>query len=134
MSLLNKSSIFDGADQFISHDPKDVRPIYDRVLVREIPEPETRGSIFIPQSALGKPGLRIGEVVAVGKGDRWIEKGWREGESEPRRSALKVDRLPMDVKPGDRVVYDRRTECEVYLQGEPYSLIHQEQSIFCVLE
>ena len=171
MSLLNKDSIFDSISQHYSYvtAPESIRPIYDRCLVRDIPDAEFQGSIVIPESARNNDsGLRLGIVVAVGNGDRWLEKGFRPGASEPRRAAVVVcecghhekmhdrygcglitgeaedtvvcecatfnPRLPMEVEPGDKICYDRRRECELFIDGERYSLIHQEQSIFAVLE
>lgn len=175
MSLLNKDSIFEGLSQYSATAPSEIRPIYDRCLVRDIPDSEMVGSVVIPQSLLNNgSGLRLGIIVAVGNGDRWIEKGWNNAAQEARRAAITVcqcghhekihsvhgthgkraclmvdgqgeefdycpcknfsPRLPMDVAPGDKVVYDRRKECEIYIHGERYSLIHQEQSIMAVIE
>ncbi len=60
-----------------------IRPLYDRIVVKRIEEQETKlGGLFIPDSAKEKP--QEGEVVAVGKGKR-LEDG-------------KV--VPLDVKTG----------------------------------
>ena len=46
-----------------------IRPLYDRIVVKRIEEQETKvGGLFIPDSAKEKP--QEGEVVAVGKGKR----------------------------------------------------------------
>ena len=49
-----------------------IRPLYDRVVVRRIEQKETmQGGLYIPDSAKEKP--QEGEVVAIGKGKRLIQ-------------------------------------------------------------
>lgn len=43
-------------------------------------------------------------------------------------------RIPMEVKPGDKVLYDRRREAEIYIQNVRYSLVYEEQSILGIIE
>ena len=89
------------------------RPLHDRVVVRRIEEDErTRGGIIIPDTAKEKP--QQGEIVAVGPG----EKG-------------KIQ--PLDVKPGDRVLFGKWSGTEVKLDGEEL-LIMKESDILGVLE
>ena len=77
------------------------RPLHDRVVVRRIEEDDrTKGGIIIPDTAKEKP--QQGEVVAVGPGAP-DEKG-------------KVQ--PLDVKPGDRVLFGKWSGTEVKLDGE----------------
>jgi chaperonin GroES len=92
------------------------RPLHDRVVVRRIEEDErTRGGIIIPDTAKEKP--QQGEIVAVGPG-ALDEKG-------------KVQ--PLDVKPGDRVLFGKWSGTEVKLDGEEL-LIMKESDILGVLE
>ena len=92
------------------------RPLHDRVVVRRIEEDErTRGGIIIPDTAKEKP--QQGEVVAVGPGAS-DEKG-------------KVQ--PLEVKPGDRVLFGKWSGTEVKLDGEEL-LIMKESDILGVLE
>ncbi len=92
------------------------RPLHDRVVVRRIEEDErTRGGIIIPDTAKEKP--QQGEVVAVGPGAP-DEKG-------------KVQ--PLEVKPGDRVLFGKWSGTEVKLDGEEL-LIMKESDILGVLE
>jgi chaperonin GroES len=92
------------------------RPLHDRVVVRRIEEDErTRGGIIIPDTAKEKP--QQGEVVAVGPG-ALDEKG-------------KVQ--PLDVKPGDRVLFGKWSGTEVKIDGEEL-LIMKESDILGVLE
>ena len=92
------------------------RPLHDRVVVRRIEEDErTRGGIIIPDTAKEKP--QRGEIVAVGPG-ALDEKG-------------KVQ--PLDVKPGDRVLFGKWSGTEVKLDGQEL-LIMKESDILGVLE
>jgi co-chaperonin GroES (HSP10) len=43
-------------------------------------------------------------------------------------------RLPMHTKPGDRVLYTRRRDEEIYVNGVRYSLVHEGQAVLGVIE
>ncbi|RLB10680.1 MAG: co-chaperone GroES, partial [Deltaproteobacteria bacterium] len=67
-----------------------VKPLHDRVLVQRLEEEEkTKGGIIIPDTAKEKP--QQGRVIAVGLG-RLNEKG---------------ERVPMEVKENDRVLFSK---------------------------
>ncbi|MDD5627470.1 MAG: co-chaperone GroES [Elusimicrobia bacterium] len=86
-----------------------IQPLGDRVLVKPIEQKETkRGSIIIPDTAKEKP--QEGEVVAVGKG-KVTEDG-------------KV--LPMDVKPGDRILYGKYSGNEIKIDDVEHLIMHQD--------
>ena len=92
-----------------------VTPLHDRVLVKRIEEKETvRGGIIIPDTAKEKP--QEGEVVAVGAGK--IEKG---------------ERVPMDVKAGDRILFGKYSGSDIKMDGVEY-LIMREDEVLGVLE
>jgi chaperonin GroES len=92
------------------------RPLHDRVVVRRIEEDtKTLGGIIIPDTAKEKP--MQGEVVAVGPGGR-DESG-------------KV--VPLDVKPGDRVLFGKWSGTEVKIDNEDL-LIMKESDILGVIE
>jgi chaperonin GroES len=94
----------------------DIRPLHDRVVVRRIDEDDrTVGGIIIPDTAKEKP--MQGEVVAVGPGAR-DEDG---------------DRIEMDVKVGDRILFGKWSGTEVKLGGEEL-LIMKESDIMGVIE
>lgn len=141
MNSRDKTSIFDGISQIMDDiDPARVVPLVDRVLVRDMGEPEKEGSIYLPATAAevgsGKKGLmRLCEVVAVGPGDKWIE-GQVVASGLVKRRVVKTEsgRLPMEVKVGDRVLCDRRKDLEVFIRGERFSLLNAEQSILAVVE
>ena len=91
------------------------RPLHDRVLVRRIEaEEKTAGGIIIPDSAKEKPSE--GEIVAVGAGTR-DDDG---------------DRVELDVKVGDRVLFGKWSGTEVKLDGEDL-LIMKESDIMGVI-
>ena len=91
------------------------RPLGDRVLVRRVEEEEkTKGGIIIPDTAKEKP--PEGEVVAVGPGGR-DEKG---------------ERIPPEVKRGDRILFGKWSGSEVKLDGEDL-LIMKESDILGVI-
>ena len=92
------------------------RPLGDRVLVKRVEEEEkTRGGIIIPDTAKEKP--QEGEVVAVGPG--------------ARDDAGKVQ--PLDVQPGNRILFGKWSGTEVKLDGKDL-LIMKESDILGVLE
>jgi chaperonin GroES len=92
------------------------RPLHDRVVVRRLEEDEkTPGGIIIPDTAKEKP--QQGEIVATGPGAR-DEKG---------------EVQPLDVKPGDRVLFGKWSGTEVKIDGEDL-LIMKESDILGVLE
>ena len=92
------------------------RPLHDRVVVRRIEaEEKTKGGIIIPDTAKEKP--QEGEVIAVGPGAR-DENG-------------KVQ--PLDVKPGDRVLFGKWSGSEVRIDGQDL-LIMKESDIMGIIE
>ena len=93
-----------------------VRPLHDRILVRRIEEEgKTKGGLIIPDTAKEKP--MQGKVIAVGKG--------------------KVDdngKLhPLDVHPGDRVLFTKYAGSEIQVEGDEH-LIIREDDVLAVLE
>ena len=87
------------------------KPLHDRVVVRRVENDEkTSGGLIIPDSAQEKPAE--GEVVSVGNG-AIDEKG---------------NRMPMDVKAGDRILFGKWSGTEVKINGEDM-LIMKESDI-----
>lgn len=92
-----------------------IRPLHDRVLIRRVEEGESvQGGIIIPDTAKEKP--QQGEVMAVGSG-RLLETG---------------ERVPVDVKAGDKILFGKYSGSEVKMEGEEY-LILREDEILAVL-
>ena len=93
-----------------------IRPLYDRIVVKRIEEQETtRNGIVIPDSAKEKP--QEGEVMAVGKGKR-LEDGVV---------------MPVDVKAGDRILFGKYSGNEIKLDGVEY-IIMREEDVLGVLD
>lgn len=93
-----------------------IRPLYDRIVVKRIEEKETiQGGIIIPDSAKEKP--QEGQVIAVGQGKR-LDSG-------------KV--VAPDVKAGDRILFGKWSGTEVKLDGEDL-LIMKESDIMGIIE
>ena len=93
-----------------------IRPLYDRIVVKRIDEQETtRSGIIIPDSAQEKP--QEAEVIAVGNGKR-LEDG---------------KLVALNVKVGDRILFGKYTGNEIRLGGEEY-LIMREDDVLGVLE
>jgi chaperonin GroES len=88
-----------------------VFPLADRVAIRPMEETEQmKGGLYIPDTAKEKP--IQGEVIAVGPGR--MEKG---------------DRVAMELKVGDRVVYGKYSGTQVELDGEEIILIKESDVI-----
>ena len=93
-----------------------IKPLHDRIVVKPIEAEElSAGGIVIPDNAKEKP--QQGEVLAVGPGRR-DDKG---------------ERIPMDVKVGDVVIYGKFGGNEVKVDGEKYLLMRADD-IYAVVE
>jgi chaperonin GroES len=93
-----------------------IRPLYDRLVVKRIEEQESKiGGLFIPDSAKEKP--QEGEVVAVGKGKR-LEDG-------------KV--VALDVQKGDRILFGKYSGNEIRIDGQDL-MIMREDDVLGVLD
>ena len=92
------------------------RPLHDRVVVRRVEqESKSAGGIIIPDTAKEKP--MEGEIVAVGPGGR--------------DEAGKL--IPIDLKPGDRILFGKWSGTEVKIDGEEL-LIMKESDVMGVIE
>ena len=87
-----------------------IRPLHDRVLIRRIDEQEQmRGRVIIPDTAKEKP--QQGEVIAAGEG-KFRDDGTRQ---------------PLDVKPGDRVLFGKYSGSEVKIGDEEYLIMREDE-------
>jgi len=87
-----------------------VTPLHDRVLVRRLEEKETvKGGIIIPDTAKEKP--QEGEVIAVGAG-KMNDKG---------------ERIPLDVKVGDRVLFGKYSGNDIKIEDEEYMILKEDE-------
>ena len=90
-------------------------PLEDKIIVKQAQaETQTASGLYIPDNAKEKP--QQGEVLAVGPGRR-DDKG---------------ERIPMDVKPGDKILYSKYGGTEVHYEGEDY-LIVSSRDVLAIL-
>jgi chaperonin GroES len=93
-----------------------LKPLGDRVVLKLVEQEEkTRGGILLPDTAKEKP--QKGDVLAVGTG-KVLDSG---------------ERIPLDVKVGDKVIFARYSGTEVKVEGEEY-LIVSERDILAVAD
>jgi len=93
----------------------EVRPLHDRIVVRRLEEGEQKiGGIIIPDSAKEKP--QQGKVIAAGLG-----KLNKDGQ-----------RIPLDVKTGDLILFGKYTSQEIKLDGEDV-LIMREDEVLAIM-
>ena len=94
-----------------------LQPLEDRIVVKPSEEEETTASgLVIPDTAKERP--QEGEVIAVGPG-RFNEDG--------------DERVPMDVKVGDKVIYSKYGGTEVKIEGDDY-LILSARDVLAIVE
>ncbi len=87
-----------------------IRPLYDRIVVKRIEEKETiQGGIIIPDSAKEKP--QEGEVVAAGKGKR-LDDG---------------KLVPLDVQVGDRILFGKYSGSDIKLDGDEFLIMREDE-------
>jgi chaperonin GroES len=93
-----------------------IRPLNDRIIVRRMEDQEQmRGGLYIPDTAKEKP--QEGEVLAVGNG-KLLDNG---------------QRIAIDLKSGDRILFGKYAGTEIKLDGEEY-LILREDDVLGVVE
>lgn len=92
------------------------RPLGDRILVQRLEgEEKTKGGIIIPETAKEKP--QEATVIAVGKG-----KVTDDGKLQP-----------IEVHPGDKVLFGKYSGNDIKLDGDDYVIIRQDD-VLGVLE
>lgn len=96
--------------------PQNLKPLGNRLVVEPIEQEErTAAGIILPETAKEKP--QKGVVITVGPGAR-DEKG---------------ERLPMDVKVGDTVLYSRYGGTEVKVDGRTLLILREEDVLAIIL-
>jgi len=89
-----------------------IRPLYDRIVVKRIEEQETtQNGIIIPDSAKEKP--QEGEVIAVGQGKR-LEDG---------------NLIALEVKAGDRVLFGKYSGSDTKVDGTEYIIMREDDDL-----
>ena len=93
-----------------------IKPLEDRIVIRQVEaEPTTASGLVIPDTAKEKP--QEGEVIAVGPG-RVDDNG---------------NRIPVDVKVGDVVIYSRYGGTEVKYDGQEFQIL-SSRDVLAVVE
>ena len=93
-----------------------LKPLGDNIIVKQAAaETQTKSGLFVPDSAKEKP--QQGEVLAVGDG-----KFNKAGE-----------RIPVDVKVGDTVIYSKYGGNEVKIDDEEYVILKSDQ-VYAIIE
>jgi chaperonin GroES len=93
-----------------------ITPLHDRIVVEAAPrEEKTASGIFLPDNSQEKP--QRGKVLAVGPGKR-LDSG---------------QLAPIDVKPGDTVLYGKYSGTEVTVDGEDYIILRADD-VLAVIE
>ncbi|MBN2329206.1 MAG: co-chaperone GroES [Candidatus Omnitrophica bacterium] len=93
-----------------------VKPLSDRILVKRLEEQEeVKGGIIIPDTAKEKP--QEAEVIAVGPGRRNDEG----------------NRIPVELKAGQRVLISKYGGTDVKLDGVEHVIL-REDDILAVVE
>ncbi len=85
-----------------------IKPLHDHILVERIEEEVKKGGIIIPDTAKEKP--QQGKVIEVGDGRR-DEKG---------------NRIALDVKKGDIILFGKYAGSEVKIEDKEYLIIREE--------
>jgi len=87
-----------------------LRPLHDRVLITRVEGHETvKGGIIVPDTAKEKS--QEGQVIAAGTGKR-LEDGTV---------------VPLEVKPGDRILFGKYSGAEIKLDGEDYIILREDE-------
>ena len=98
-----------------------LKPLNDRVLVKRLESEErTASGLYIPDTAKEKPSK--GEVVAVGPGKR----------DEAGKHADDGKLVPMAVKVGDMVLFNKYAGTEVKIDGAEH-LVMREDDILAII-
>ncbi|NTU69928.1 co-chaperone GroES [bacterium] len=93
-----------------------IKPLRDKILVRpESEEEKTKSGIILPDTAKEKP--QRGKVVAVGSGR--IDDG---------------DIIPLEVKEGDIVIYEKYGPSEIKINNEDLLIIKEDDILAVVTE
>ena len=93
-----------------------IRPLNDRVLVTRVEEEQkTAGGIIIPDTAKEKP--QEGKIIGVG----------------PGKTNDRGERIPLQVKAGDRILFGKYAGTEIKIDGEK-QIFMREDDILAVLK
>ena len=93
-----------------------MKRLADRIVVKVVSgEEKTKSGLYLPDTAQEKP--QEGEVIAVGTG-RILDNG---------------QKLPLEVKVGDHIVFSKYSGTEIKLDGEKL-VIFSERDVLAVID
>lgn len=93
-----------------------IKPLGERIVIKALEsEEKTKSGIVLPDTAKEKP--QMGEVLAVGSG-KTLENG---------------QKVPMELKVGDKVLFAKYAGTEVKLDGEEYMVL-KESDVLAVID
>jgi chaperonin GroES len=85
-----------------------IKPLSDRVVVEALEaEEKTSGGIYLPDTAKEKP--QMGKIIAVG----------------PGKVSDSGEKIALQVKKGDKVLYGKYSGSEVQIEGKDYIIMHE---------
>ena len=94
-----------------------VKPIGEKILVKRLEaEEKTKGGIYLPDTAKEKP--KEGMVIGVGEGRR-LDNG---------------ERVPFQVKEGDKILFTSYAGTEIKISGEEYLILGEEEVLGVIEE
>jgi chaperonin GroES len=94
-----------------------IKPLGERVILKVLESEErTKSGIVLPDTAKEKP--QMGKVIAVGPG-KILDNG---------------QRVPLDVKTGDKVLFAKYAGTEVKLDEEEYMVLKENDILAIVTE
>ena len=92
-----------------------LKPLADRLVVKVVSgEEKTKSGLYLPDTAQEKP--QEGEVIAVGNG-RVLDNG---------------QKMPLEVKVGDRIIFSKYSGTEIKLGDEEYIVVRQNDILAIV--
>ena len=92
-----------------------IKPLSDRVVVEPLEaEEKTKGGIYLPDTAKEKP--QMGKIIATG----------------PGKVSDSGEKIAMQVKKGDKILYGKYSGTEVNFEGKDYIIMH-ESDILAVI-
>ncbi|HHT49631.1 MAG TPA: co-chaperone GroES [Firmicutes bacterium] len=92
-----------------------IKPLGERIVIKVLEsEEKTKSGIVLPDTAKEKP--QMGEVLAVGSG-KTLENG---------------EKVPLEVKVGDKVLFAKYAGTEVKLDGEEYMVLKESDVLAIV--
>lgn len=93
-----------------------IKPLGERIVIKVLEsEEKTKSGIVLPDTAKEKP--QMGEILAVGSG-KTLENG---------------QKVPMEVKVGDKVLFAKYAGTEVKLDDEEYMVL-KESDVLAIIE